>query len=119
MSLIMTSEGWKQLSPKCENHVYERQSFNFKDQKWEKDNDLNARLRHVDTVDCLPSPAKERNAYEGKFPSKDLCVYINTVKNNLKFFDDGLRMVYDRPSRIVDTDNMEAVHPIPNPPEGF
>lgn len=57
--------------------------------------------------------------YDGKFPSEDLCKYVNSLYERMKFFDNGVRMVYGKPDKHVEVDNMVPDHPIPNPPPGF
>lgn len=71
-----------------------------------------------------PAPTTPYNGvpapYAGVFPSQELCDYVNSLKDkHFKFFDDGIRLVYGRGSRIIEVDNMEAVHPIEYPPQGF
>lgn len=62
-------------------------------------------------------PDNER--YRGVFPSTDVCTFVNGMKQKMKFFDDGERMQYDAPSRIVEVEPSEVVHPIAYPPKGF
>lgn len=57
--------------------------------------------------------------YTGSFPSQDLCNFYNSQKELLKYFDNGVRMVYGKPDLRVEVDNATPAHPIPNPPKGF
>lgn len=57
--------------------------------------------------------------YAGRFPSQALCDAVNECKQQMKYFDDGLRMQYGKPDRRVETDNAEPIHPISQMPEGF
>lgn len=87
---IMTKDGWKQLSP----------------------------------ANCIEaSPAVAYNGipapYKGSFPSQAIVMFFNEQKERMKYFDDGVRMVYGKQDRIVETDNATPIHPISNPPMGF
>jgi hypothetical protein len=58
--------------------------------------------------------------YNGLLPSEDLCNYVDSVKDrHMIYFDDGLRMIYSKPDRVVETNNAEAIYLISYPPEGF
>lgn len=86
----MTKDGWKQLSP----------------------------------ADCVvASPAVAYNGvpapYTGSFPSQPIVALFNTQREQMKYFDDGVRMVYSKANRIVEVDNATPIHPIANPPIGF
>lgn len=72
-------------------------------------------------VHCTPLPtsAYEAGGYVGKIPSQAICQFYNSQKQEMKFFDDGVRMQYGKPDRHVETDNAIADHPIPYPPAGF
>lgn len=87
---IMTKDGWKQLSPQA----------------------------------LTPAPAPTASngitaPYIGEFPSKAICDFHNSMKDKLVFFDDGIRMVYGKADRHVETDNAVAGNPIKYPPKGF
>jgi len=52
--------------------------------------------------------------YRGLFPSQEFCNFFNSQKEQMKYFDDGVRMVYGKPDRVVVTDNSTPIHPITN-----
>lgn len=87
---IMTERGWQALCPKDYTPAAQPTPYNG-----------------------MPVP------YDGVFPSQALCDYVNGCKQGMKYFDDGLRMRYQRPDVRVETDNAEPMHPILQPPEGF
>lgn len=87
---IMTKDGWKQRSP----------------------------------ANCIPAPQPTAYngipaPYVGSFPSKQVVAFFNEQKERMKYFDDGIRMVYGKADRIVEVDNATPIHPIANPPIGF
>ena len=87
---IMTANGWMQLSPRDFTPAPEATASNG-----------------------VPAP------YQGKFPSAAICDAHNRMKAEMRYFDDGIRMVYGKPDKTVPTDNAEAANPIPYPPHGF
>ena len=66
---------------------------------------------------CTMLPPTER--YVGAFPSAEAVAFINGMKQKMKFFDDGERLVYNAPPRYVEVEPSEVVHPITYPPSGF
>lgn len=52
-------------------------------------------------------------------PSKRCCEYINSLKEKMKYFDDGLRLMHDANPKHVQTELQEPIHPIKSPPPGF
>lgn len=102
MSLIMTANGWRQLSPTCENRVFQSVSYDFKAKEYVADK--HGELRHVSTRSGLPSSAEERGAYTGGFPSREVVNFINGMKDMMVKFDDGKRLVYTKyasPQRVL------------------
>jgi len=87
---IMTEDGWKQLEPREFVQAEPARAFNG-----------------------VPPP------YNGKFPSAEVCDFHNRMKEKMKFFDDGVRMVHGRADRVVEVDNAIAEHPIKYPPKGW
>ena len=70
-----------------------------------------------DIPGCTMLPENER--YTGVFPSADACAFVNGLKAKMKFFDDGERMQYNKPSLRVDVAPSDVIHPITYPPAGF
>lgn len=114
---IMTATGWKQLSPVCVNEVWETATYDAIEKKYVRDRD--GHLRKMGVRSGLPTPAEERGSYTGELPSQQACDYVNSLHELMKFFDDGVRMVYGKPDKIVAVDNAIPDHPIPYPPKGF
>lgn len=61
----------------------------------------------------MPAP------YRGQFPSQALCDFVNGMQEKIKYFDNGVRLMYGKADRIVATDNATPEHPIAQMPEGF
>lgn len=70
-----------------------------------------------DIPGCTMLPPNER--YSGVFPSPEVCIFVNGLKEKMKFFDDGERMVYNKPPRHVPTEPCDVKHPITYAPAGF
>ena len=70
-----------------------------------------------DIPGCTLLPPNER--YRGKFPSEEAIAFINGMKNKMKFFDDGERLVYNGKPYFKYVALSDVVHPISYPPEGF
>lgn len=87
---ITTKDGWKQLSPADCIEASKSVAYNG-----------------------VPAP------YTGSFPSKVFVDFFNAQRERMKYFDDGVRMVYGKADRIVEVDNATPIHPIANPPVGF
>lgn len=66
---------------------------------------------------CTMLPPDGR--YEGVFPSAEVCAFANGLKEKMKFFDDGRRMRYNQPDRVVEVEPSEVNYPITYPPAGF
>ncbi len=108
---------WGTLKPPTVNQVYERMTWNFVDKKYVRD--VNGTMMKTGTRPGLPPPHVERGSYVGKLPSQDTVTFVNWMKDKMKFFDDGVRMVYGKPDRIVNTEPADVKHPISYPPAGF
>lgn len=64
----------------------------------------------------------DHDRYVGYFPSQSACDFINEMKDKMKFFDDGERIVYGpNPfrTRKVAVTPITVNHPIAHPPAGF
>lgn len=62
----------------------------------------------------------KNESYVGVFPSPEACTFINGMKDKMKFFDDGHRMVYNKSEgRHVPVEPSDVKHPITYPPAGF
>lgn len=119
MSLIFTEDGWKQLVPPTVNEVWELTTWDEIKRENIPDKGPGSRLTFMGTRPGLPSMAVEGGFYQGHVPSERACEYINSLKEKMKFFDDGLRMVYGRPDRRVEVEKIAVAHPIKYPPAGF
>lgn len=77
-------------------------------------------VTHRDVGDipgCTYLPQNER--YRGKFPSEEAIAFINSLKNKMKYFDDGERLVYDGKPFFKYVELSDVIHPISYPPAGF
>lgn len=117
MSLIFTEDGWKALVPPTVNEVWECVTWDEIKRTFIPDS--NGVLMKTGTRPGLPSMAVEGGFYQGHVPSERACEYINSLKEKMKFFDDGIRMVYGRPERRVEVEKIAVAHPIKYPPAGF
>lgn len=106
---IMTADGWKLLQPTCVNYTVERVTWDAKERKYVSDDNGQPKITGVTAG--LPTAIAERKGYEGKFPSKPICELHNSMKELMKFFDDGVRMVYGKPDKTVEVDNDIPEHP--------
>ena len=71
-----------------------------------------------DVPGCTMLPANEQ--YVGVFPSPETCAFVNEMKTKMKFFDDGHRMVYNKPEgRTVPVEPCDVKHPIAYAPSAF
>jgi hypothetical protein len=85
-----------------QNRIYQRVTYDHKAKDYVPD--PHGELRHVATTTGLPSAAVERGAYTGGFPSRDVCDFINRMKDMMVYFDDGKRMKYTKyaqPQRVL------------------
>lgn len=57
--------------------------------------------------------------YTGVFPSAEVCAFVNSLKEKMKFFDDGRRMQYGKLERVTEVERCDVIHPITYPPAGF
>lgn len=106
---IMTEDGWRVLHPPVSNQVWELHG---------EKGDI-PRLTFMGHRPGLLPPSAEGAFYVGHFPSERACEFINGMKEKLKYFDDGERLVYGKKSRHVEVDNAVPEHPMDHPPEGW
>lgn len=94
MSLIMTKDGWKQLSPVCTNEVWELVSFNDKTHKYEPDS--NGQLMHTGYTDHIKEAPP---LYRGPLPSMEARRYIlKQERDHEEWVETRNRMIEDRKS---------------------
>ena len=66
---------------------------------------------------CTLLPPDDR--YAGVFPSAEVCAFVNSMKEKMKFFDDGERMRYNAQSHRVPVTPCDVKHPLTYAPAGF
>lgn len=104
MTCIMTENGWAMLVPPTVNMVVDI---------------IDQRIVVSGSRPGLPPAHVERDGYIGPLPSKEVCDHINWMKNKMKFFDDGVRLMPGGAERLVDVDNAAPDHPLAYPPAGW
>jgi len=109
---------WGSLVPPTVNEVWEIMTWDEKAKAYVVDK-ANGRLRKIGTRPSLPTMAQEGGFYKGHLPSERVCEYINSLKEKMRFFDDGVRMRYGRPDYTVEVEPVAVKHPIKYPPPNF